>query len=360
MDLIPHRSRTRAAVISVGTVIIAVTFLATACGSSSSAGSSGAPPRSAASLQDLYKAALINDRTSLDRGALAYTPISGLKTAKTSRFKVVVIDTGRGPETAVFSEFGGMSVAHDDVPTGGIVAVQIAACFNLTCDSMSSPKQPVLQQGMQATWLWQITAGTPGPAQITLRVDTYDQGSGQTLAEEFVFVNGRVAATAAFNQQQSHKKIVAVTKTGVNAVATIGSVAGAIVAVGAIIGWFVNRARKRKRASSVGKNNDAPSGGGETTALGQSGHAAEAARQFRRLLEDQVRELGPDNPTTLATRGKLAHWLGKSGQAAEAAAQYRRLLEDQVRVLGPDDPTTLVTRNNLAHYEQVLDQGHIT
>ena len=98
-----------------------------------------------------------------------------------------------------------MIVASDDVPTGGIVGIQIATCFNLTCDSMSSPKQPVLQQGMQATWLWQITAGTPGPAQIMLRVDTYDQGSGQTLAEEFVSVNGSVAATAAFKQQQTHK-----------------------------------------------------------------------------------------------------------------------------------------------------------
>jgi hypothetical protein len=193
------------------------------------------------------------------------------------------------------------------VPTGGIVAVQIATCFNLTCDSMSSPKQPVLQQGMQATWLWRITAGAPGPAQITLRVDTYDQGSGQTLAEELVFVDGRVAATAAFNQQQSHKKIVAVTKTGVNAIVTIGSVAGAIVAVGAIIGWLINRARKRKDASGAGKNNDAASGSEETIALGQSRHAGEAARQYRRLLEDRVQVLGPDHPDTLATRGNLAH-----------------------------------------------------
>jgi hypothetical protein len=108
MDLVPHRSRTLAVVIWAATAIIAVTFLATACSSSSS---SAPPPRPAASLQDLYKATLINDRASLDRGALAYSPISGLKTASTSQYKVVVIDTGRGPETAAFSKFGAMIVA---------------------------------------------------------------------------------------------------------------------------------------------------------------------------------------------------------------------------------------------------------
>ena len=36
----------------------------------------------------------------------------------------------------------------------------------------------------------------------------------------------------------------------------------------------------------------------------------EAIGQFRRLLDDQVRVLGPDHPDTLTTRNNLASWLG--------------------------------------------------
>ena len=42
----------------------------------------------------------------------------------------------------------------------------------------------------------------------------------------------------------------------------------------------------------------------------------------------------------------------------EAIGQSQRLLEDQVRVLGPDHPDTLRTRNNLAHWEELSDQPY--
>jgi hypothetical protein len=69
------------------------------------------------------------------------------------------------------------------------------------------------------------------------------------LQEEIVYVHGWVYATSAFNQQQTHQKIANVTKTGVNLVETIGAVAGAIVAVGGLIGWLIMKARKRKPAT---------------------------------------------------------------------------------------------------------------
>ena len=79
--------------------------------------------------------------------------------------------------------------------------------------------------------------------------------------------------------------------------------------------------------------------------LGEAGQPAQAADQFRDLLNDFLRVLGPDHPDTLTTRGNLARWLGEAGQPDQAAAQYRDLLADYLRVLGPDHPDTLTTRD---------------
>ncbi|MDD9378114.1 tetratricopeptide repeat protein [Streptomyces sp. ZAF1911] len=81
---------------------------------------------------------------------------------------------------------------------------------------------------------------------------------------------------------------------------------------------------------------------------GQAGHASGAAEAAALLLEDQLRILGPDHPNTLTARSNLASLQGRSGDAPGAAAAFGALLEDHVRVLGPDHATTLSTRNNLA------------
>lgn len=202
------------------------------------------PPPSA---QDIYKAMLRRDQQSFDRGLLAYSPIGTLKTGASADFEVIVVNVGRGPERTIVTKVDGLLVYQQDVPTGGIVSVEAVRCQNVTCDSESSPAQPVLLLGYRAIWLWQITAGTPGPAEIILRADTYDQDSQQTLSEEIIPVTGKVVPTAAFNQQQSHKKIANLTKSGVDLIVTIGSVATAIVAVGGLIGWLVMKRRRGKR-----------------------------------------------------------------------------------------------------------------
>jgi predicted RNA-binding protein with TRAM domain len=200
---------------------------------------------------------LKRDVQAFDRGVLAYSPIASLKTGTSTTFDVTVTDVGRSAQEATVTEVNGKVVYQQDVPTGGIVGIQIARCQNLTCDSESSATQPVLSPGDKATWSWQITAGRPGPAEIKLRVDTYDQGSRQTLSEEIVPVAAKVVPTAAWNQQQSHKKISNATKSGVNLVVTLGSLAGAIVAIATIVGWLVNRGRRRKRAASDVGEDDA-------------------------------------------------------------------------------------------------------
>jgi hypothetical protein len=215
------------------------------------------------SQQALYTARLFKDYQSLDRGVLSYTKLGSLKTAATISFKVAVTDTGRGEQTAPLTHFNGMIIYPEDIPTGGIVGVQIVTCKNLTCQSLSDIRQPVLSKGMQAEWYWNITAGTPGPALITLRADTYDQGSTQALSSEIINLNVSVVPTPAFNNQQTHEKITSAARGITGDIETTGSIAGAVAAVGGIVGWIVMERRKRRDSSAASGN---PSGGGRESA----------------------------------------------------------------------------------------------
>jgi hypothetical protein len=205
-----------------------------------------AAPSKQESEQELYAAKLSRDRQSLDRGALSYSPIGRLKTGSATRFRVTVTDVGRGPQLVRLTRFDGMNVYQQNVPTRGIVGVQMVTCGNLTCRSQSGLRQPVLFRGQRADWFWSITAGAPGPALITLRADTYDQGSTQSLSEEIINIDVTVVPTPAFTRQQHRQKVAAAAKGIVGDVETIGSIASAVAAVGAIAGWIVMMSRRRR------------------------------------------------------------------------------------------------------------------
>jgi hypothetical protein len=49
--------------------------------------------------------------------------------------------------------------------------------------------------------------------------------------------------------------------------------------------------------------------------------------------------------------------MGEAGKPDQAAAQYRDLLDDLLRVLGPNHPHTLTTRANLAYWQDRRDSG---
>ena len=76
-----------------------------------------------------------------------------------------------------------------------------------------------------------------------------------------------------------------------------------------------------------------------------------------RALAIAQAQLGPDHPDTLTARANLASMLGEAGQPAQAAAQYRDLLDDFLRVLGPDHPHTLTARANLAYWQDRQEAG---
>lgn len=197
--------------------------------------------------QSVYAAALQNDRASLGRGVLTFTPINRLKTGTSSFFEAVVTDVGRASQYMTVRTVNGMVVYQRDVPTGGSVGVEMVNCGGLTCKAESSGRQLVLKPRDAADWFWLITAGQPGPAEITLRVDTYDQGSQQVLSEEVINISGTVLATAAFNRQQSHHIIAAAAHTGISVTETIGTLAGSLAAIAGIVGGIIAWRRRRKR-----------------------------------------------------------------------------------------------------------------
>lgn len=224
----------------------------------------GAPPPGPSG-QTIYTARLRKDKLSLDRGLLAYSPIRLLDTAATTQFEVIVTDVGRGPQHGYVTEYKGMAVYQKDVPTGGIVGVQIVGCEDLTCHGDSSAAQPVLALGDSATWYWQITAGVPGIAGITLRVDTYDQGSQQTLSEELFSVGAKVVPTASYDHQQSHTKITSAAKSVVTGIGTVGSIAAAILAVGGLVGWIITKQWKGRKTKGRRRSKKAQRTGGKSS-----------------------------------------------------------------------------------------------
>jgi hypothetical protein len=83
---------------------------------------------------------------------------------------------------------------------------------------------------------------------------------------------------------------------------------------------------------------------------GEAGDPAGAVAELQELLADQVRVLGPDNPSTLVTRADLAACRGEAGDPAGAAGAFAELLDDCLRVLGPDHPETRKTADLAARW----------
>jgi hypothetical protein len=81
---------------------------------------------------------------------------------------------------------------------------------------------------------------------------------------------------------------------------------------------------------------------------GEAGLVAVAVSYWQRLYAAAEDCLGPDHPSTLASRHELALWRGRAGDAVGAATALEQLLEDLLRILGPNHPDTLTAGENLA------------
>ena len=67
--------------------------------------------------------------------------------------------------------------------------------------------------------------------------------------------------------------------------------------------------------------------------------------------------LGPDHPSTLASRNNLAYAYQLAGRLDDAIPLFEQNLDDRTRILGPHHPHTLTSRNNLAYVYQ--DAGRL-
>ena len=91
-----------------------------------------------------------------------------------------------------------------------------------------------------------------------------------------------------------------------------------------------------------------------------AGRLDEAIPLHEQTLEDSTRILGPHHPNTLTARNSLAGAYRDAGRLDEAIPLHEQTLEDSTRILGPHHPNTLTARNNLAYaYQEVrrLDEA---
>lgn len=84
--------------------------------------------------------------------------------------------------------------------------------------------------------------------------------------------------------------------------------------------------------------------------LTDTGDMAGAAAVLTDVVADSERTRGPDSEYTLTYRHNLGFCLGESGDKAGAVEVFSRLYPDTLRVLGPDHPDTLNVQHELARW----------
>jgi hypothetical protein len=249
--------------------------LVAACGSSGSTGNGTGeatptpptPPAAANENGQVFLATRLRaDYSELDRGVLAYSPLKTLKTGQFTEFDAWVTDIGKHApaQTSSVSEVSGLSgltVYPRDVPTGGILTLQVT-CVNLTCQSLTvpSPRQAVVVIGQPVEWEWSVTANKPGAAVISLTADTYDEGTDTVLGQEAVQINLTVQATQAYKNRLAAGKPAAAGSGGGDSSDIIEGIFAIIAAaIGAIITrvQFGKRKKRRGEAAAEGASSAA-------------------------------------------------------------------------------------------------------
>lgn len=85
--------------------------------------------------------------------------------------------------------------------------------------------------------------------------------------------------------------------------------------------------------------------------LWSKGDRTAATREMEALLQDELRELGPDHPTTLQTLSNLSAMTADQGDTKRAREYCKWALEGRERVFGNEHPLTL---NTLSHLARVI------
>jgi hypothetical protein len=149
---------------------------------------SGGVGQSAPSPQTIYVSSLIADAGSLIPGVLEYTDVGPMRTgADTSLAVTVSGDKGyqviSGSPSGQPSPEGGTYTYPSVVYVGATIGVRLLCSGAITCTAESSERQNVLTPTDSQTWTWDLAAGSPGTATVTIVATTYDQNSDNVLAE---------------------------------------------------------------------------------------------------------------------------------------------------------------------------------
>ena len=112
----------------------------------------------------------------------------------------------------------------------------------------------------------------------------------------------------------------------------------------------VRRSALRRGADAQRRVNHAPPVQDQPGAGAEQGPFSEAVQQAQVVVDQRMRDLGPNHPDTLDALQALAYWIGKNGSPAKAAALLGELASDRARVLGTDHPSTLDTRHAHAYW----------
>lgn len=245
-----RRSARRAVVLA--TALSGLSLVMAAC--SSSPGGSTGPPTSAPP-QANFAARLQADDKALDQGQLSYVRPGTLMTGAPAELRVTVQDIGLHPGHLLTirdaSSTTGQVIYPRDVPTGGIVGLQITTCGNLACQAQSDTRQAIVGKGTGASWEWRLTPRNPGPALVVIRASTYDGNSSTVLREEIVNIRLTTKASPALRhhrqaQHRSHE--ITATKNFIDTAAgLITTIGGAVVVVAGGITWVLARRKKKKK-----------------------------------------------------------------------------------------------------------------
>jgi hypothetical protein len=215
-------------------------LLATAC----SAAGRATPPVQGSSPQ-IFTMKLAHDHPRLDRGVLTYTDLTTIQVRRTALFNVQVTDVGRGLESTAFTrQLRGRLAAPQDVPTGGVVSVQITCGSGLTCTPRSAPgRQEIFGVGRSGTWAWDVAATSPGNSRILLTAIRY-RGNSQTVrTQALVTVGITVRSTPLYAVQAAVDA-----RKGTMAAAAAAAMLAAAGALGAVLA--LRRRKGRRRASA--------------------------------------------------------------------------------------------------------------
>jgi hypothetical protein len=232
-----RRTRLRAGAWVLATASAAL--LATACSTAGRA----APPVHGSSPQ-IFTMKLAHDHPRLDRGVLTYTDLTAIQVRQTALFDVQVTDVGRGLESTAFTrQMRGRLAAPQDVPTGGVVSVQITCGSGLTCTPRSAPaRQEIFGVGRSGTWAWDIAATAPGNSRILLTAIRYRGNTQTARTQALVTVGITVRSTPLYTVQAA---VDARKGTMAAAGAAMLAAAGAL---GAVLALRWRRGRRRASA----------------------------------------------------------------------------------------------------------------